>query len=625
MNVALIRRRAGRWALNGAAAIALLYILTPLIFVVWLAFFRQEIPSFPPEGYSLHWFAAILDQPKFVDGFSLSFQVGVLATLIGLALGVPAALCVTRMQFTFKVPLASLLLMPLIVPGVVLGTAMYVFHVELENGLDVDVLGTFYALVAGHIVIVIPWVVRLVTASLAGVDRSTEEAAQNLGANAWITFWRITLPAIRPGIVAGALFGFVTSFGNLEMSLFLVGPGRTTLPIVILQYLEWKIDPTIAAVSVVQILLIAGGNADHRPLREAGAGRLRWPASTSSSWSSVTATSTPCATSRCRVADGEFLVLLGPSGCGKTTTLRMVAGFIEPTSGMVRLGGGDVTLLPPWRRNAGMVFQSYALFPHLTVAQNVAFGLEMRKLPRADIERRVEETLALVRLAGYGARLPRQLSGGQQQRVALARALAIRPDVLLLDEPLSNLDAKLRQEVRVEIRELQRQMGLTTVMVTHDQEEALTMADRLVVMNEGSVRQVGSQRDLYERPADRFVAGFVGRSTFLDGAVEAAGRFRTDGGLSLACRDGKAGRAVLSLRPERVEIGPTARAGLDNSLPGTVEFVSYLGALIDIHVRLSPADRLVVQIANREGGFAPEVGQPVHVGWPASAGLVFNE
>ena len=181
-----------------------------------------------------------------------------LATLIGLALGVPAALCVVRFQFGFRAPLASLLLMPLIVPGVVLGTSMYVFHVELENGLDVDVIGTFYALVAGHVVIVIPWVVRLITASLAGVDRSTEEAAQNLGANAWVTFWRITLPAIRPGIVAGALFGFVTSFGNLEMSLFLVGPGRTTLPIVILQYLEWKIDPTIAAVSVVQILLIAG-------------------------------------------------------------------------------------------------------------------------------------------------------------------------------------------------------------------------------------------------------------------------------------------------------------------------------------------------------------------------------
>jgi putative spermidine/putrescine transport system ATP-binding protein len=325
------------------------------------------------------------------------------------------------------------------------------------------------------------------------------------------------------------------------------------------------------------------------------------------------------------IKDGEFLVLLGPSGCGKTTTLRMVAGFIEPTAGHVKLGGADITLLPPWKRNAGMVFQSYALFPHLTVAQNVAFGLEMRKLARADIERRVEDTLALVRLKGYGARLPRQLSGGQQQRVALARALAIRPDVLLLDEPLSNLDAKLRQEVRVEIRELQRQLGLTTVMVTHDQEEALTMADRLVVMNEGSVRQVGSQRDLYERPADRFVAGFVGRSTFLDGGVEAPGRFRTDGGLVLACSGGKPGRAALSLRPERLEIAAVGQAGLDNSLSGTVEFVSYLGASIDIHVRLSPNDRLVVQIANRDGGFAPEVGQSVHVGWQASAGQVFNE
>jgi len=326
------------------------------------------------------------------------------------------------------------------------------------------------------------------------------------------------------------------------------------------------------------------------------------------------------------IKDGEFLVLLGPSGCGKTTTLRMVAGFIEPTAGHVKLGGSEVTLLPPWKRNAGMVFQSYALFPHLTVAQNVAFGLEMRKLPRADIERRVEETLALVRLKGYGARLPRQLSGGQQQRVALARALAIRPDVLLLDEPLSNLDAKLRQEVRVEIRELQRQLGLTTVMVTHDQEEALTMADRLVVMNDGSVRQVGSQRDLYERPADRFVAGFVGRTTFLEGKVEAPGRFRTDGGLTLACSSGgRPGRAALSLRPERVEITREAKPGLDNSLPGTVEFVSYLGALIDIHVRLSPSDRLVVQVANRDGGFAPEVGQSVHVGWQASAAQVFTE
>ena len=326
------------------------------------------------------------------------------------------------------------------------------------------------------------------------------------------------------------------------------------------------------------------------------------------------------------IADGEFLVLLGPSGCGKTTTLRMVAGFIEPTAGHVKLGGQDVTLLPPWKRNAGMLFQSYALFPHLTVAQNVAFGLEMRKVAKAEIAKRVDEALALVRLGGLGGRLPRQLSGGQQQRVALARALAIRPDVLLLDEPLSNLDAKLRQEVRVEIRELQRQLGLTTVMVTHDQEEALTMADRLVVMNEGRVCQVGSQRDLYERPADRFVAGFVGRTSFLEGKVEAPGRFRTGGGLALVCVGGAPGPASLSLRPERVAITaqpPSSPAGLDNSLPGTVEFVSYLGASIDIHVRLSPSDRLVVQIANRDDSPAPQVGQAVQVGWQASAGQVF--
>ncbi len=323
------------------------------------------------------------------------------------------------------------------------------------------------------------------------------------------------------------------------------------------------------------------------------------------------------------VAEGEFVVLLGPSGCGKTTTLRMIAGFITPTAGSVHLGDRDVTSLPPWKRNTGLVFQSYALFPHLSVAQNVAFGLEMRKLSRADTEARVAEALRLVRLEHLAGRLPRQLSGGQQQRVALARALAIRPDVLLLDEPLSNLDAKLRQEVRVEIRELQRQLGLTTVMVTHDQEEALTMADRLVVMSEGSVRQIGSQRDLYERPADRFVAGFVGRGTFLAGHVEAPGRFRTEGGLALRCGDGDSGPGVLALRPERLEIGPAPLSGLDNSLPGTVEFVSYLGAASDVHVRLSPSDRVIVQVANRGDGFAPDVGASVHVGWTAAAARLF--
>ncbi len=324
------------------------------------------------------------------------------------------------------------------------------------------------------------------------------------------------------------------------------------------------------------------------------------------------------------IADGEFVVLLGPSGCGKTTTLRMIAGFVAPTAGRVRLGGREVTTLPPWKRNAGMVFQSYALFPHLSVAENVAFGLEMRKIAPAEIKPRVTEALRMVRLEGFAERLPRQLSGGQQQRVALARALAIRPDVLLLDEPLSNLDAKLRETVRVEIRELQRQLGITTVMVTHDQEEALIMADRLVVMSEGEVRQVGSQRDLYERPADRFVAGFVGRSNILPGKVVEPGRFETQGGIRIACAGGQAGPAVIALRPERLALGPAAQ-GLTNRLHGTVEFVSYLGANIDVHVRVSAADRVVVSQPNRADGRLPSEGDKVEVGWPAEAGVVFAE
>jgi putative spermidine/putrescine transport system ATP-binding protein len=322
------------------------------------------------------------------------------------------------------------------------------------------------------------------------------------------------------------------------------------------------------------------------------------------------------------VADGEFLVLLGPSGCGKTTTLRMVAGFVKPSGGAVRLGGADITRRPPWRRSTGMVFQNYALFPHLTAAQNVAFGLEMRKIARPEREAQAREALRMVRLEALAERLPRQLSGGQQQRVALARALAIRPDVLLLDEPLSNLDAKLREEVRVEIRELQRKLGLTTIMVTHDQEEALTVADRLVVMAEGAIRQVGTQRDLYERPADRFVAGFVGRSTFLPGRVTAPGTFESEGGLRLACAAGTApGPATLALRPEAILLDPPPDAA--NRVPGTVEFLSYLGPVRELHVRLSDRDRVVVHLPNRAGLRDVALQDHVTLGWPREAGMVF--
>jgi putative spermidine/putrescine transport system permease protein len=247
----------GRLALKAAALLTLAYILTPLVFVTWLAFFQQEIPSFPPEGYSLRWFWAIADNDRFVSGFVLSLELALIATSIGLLLALPAALCLSRLRFRGHEFVSSLLLLPLVVPGIVLGIALYVFQVEAEIASGLPLLGSLAGLLAGHVLIVIPWAVRLLSASLAGLDPSIEEAAQSLGADRLTTFRRVTLPAIRPGVVAAALFGFVASFGNLEMSLFLVGPGRTTLPIAIIQYLEWKIDPTIAAVSVLQIGLIA--------------------------------------------------------------------------------------------------------------------------------------------------------------------------------------------------------------------------------------------------------------------------------------------------------------------------------------------------------------------------------
>ncbi|MBP0445927.1 ABC transporter ATP-binding protein [Roseomonas sp. SSH11] len=292
------------------------------------------------------------------------------------------------------------------------------------------------------------------------------------------------------------------------------------------------------------------------------------------------------------VPQGEMVALLGPSGCGKTTTLRMVAGFVPPSAGRVLIGGTDVTRTPPHARNTGMVFQSYALFPHMTVADNVAFGLEMRRVNRAEREKRVREALQLVRLDKLEDRLPRQLSGGQQQRVALARALVVNPAVFLLDEPLSNLDAKLRGEVRMEIRSLQQRLGLTTLIVTHDQEEALTMADRLVVMERGRVRQVGTAEDLYESPADPFVAGFVGRCNLIEGELETPGGFRTATGALLPCIFGPrtpAGRVVMALRPEHVQIAP-AEDG-----PARLQAVTYLGAQTEYHLDFNGTPLLAIR------------------------------
>ena len=285
-----------------------------------------------------------------------------------------------------------------------------------------------------------------------------------------------------------------------------------------------------------------------------------------------------------QVAQGEMIALLGGSGCGKTTTLRMIAGFTEPTGGTILVDGEDVGRIPPYKRNIGIFFQNYALFPHMTVFENVAFGLKLQKCSKEETARRVGEILSLVKLTGLDGRYPRELSGGQQQRVALARALVTRPSILLLDEPLSNLDAKLRVEMQVEIKRIQRELGITTIIVTHDHEEAVSLADRVIVMNQGRIQQIGTPQEIFDHPASTFVADFMGFSTFLHGKAGGAPRGGKRpilcGGRTLwvaqeAAEDLDEGEScLLALRSESMTL---VEARWENAFPGRIESMTYKG------------------------------------------------
>jgi spermidine/putrescine transport system ATP-binding protein len=317
------------------------------------------------------------------------------------------------------------------------------------------------------------------------------------------------------------------------------------------------------------------------------------------------------------IADGEFFALLGPSGCGKTTTLRMIAGLEIPSAGSLKIHGDEVGRLPPNKRPVNTVFQNYALFPHMSVADNVGFGLRMLKTKKPDIEQRVAEAIGLVQLSGMEGRRPSQLSGGQQQRVALARALVNRPKVLLLDEPLAALDLKLRQGMQLELKQLQREVGITFVFVTHDQEEALALADRIGVMGDGRLLQVGTPEEIYDAPVNRFVADFIGRSNFLPGTIESSDTVcLTNGTRVTAPTDRSIGDSVaLSLRPERVELvdrgaAPAGRPTLD----GTVSTMTFLGSGVVYQVAL---DWMTIEVRseNRPSVQRRDVGDDVSLWW----------
>ncbi len=312
------------------------------------------------------------------------------------------------------------------------------------------------------------------------------------------------------------------------------------------------------------------------------------------------------------VNEGEFVSLLGPSGCGKTTTLQMIAGFLEPSAGRISLAGADLLAVPPSKRGLGIVFQSYALFPHMTAAENVAFGLEMRRVPRAKRDARVAEVLALVGLTALADRFPNRMSGGQQQRVALARALAIRPQVLLLDEPLSNLDAKLREEMQLELRQIQQRLGTTTILVTHDQSEAMALSDRVVIMNKGRVEQIARPDIAYDEPASPFVATFLGKTNYLTAVVRATGDrpVIAIGDLTWPAQPGlPAGPVTLAVRPERVGFVDTG------GLRGVVRYRVFQGSHWLLQVQTDAG--LVTIIRQNSGEVLPAEGAPVGLAWRA--------
>jgi spermidine/putrescine ABC transporter ATP-binding subunit len=316
------------------------------------------------------------------------------------------------------------------------------------------------------------------------------------------------------------------------------------------------------------------------------------------------------------IRDGEFFCLLGPSGCGKTTTLNVIGGFVAPSEGEIWIRRVRIDRLPPHQRPVNTVFQSYALFPHMTVRENVRFGLKMDRVKRAESTPRVQEALALVGLEDFGDRMPAQLSGGQQQRVAVARALVKRPAVLLLDEPLGALDLKLRQRLQIELTQIHRDVGTTFVYVTHDQEEAMSMADRIAVMRDGRVEQLGTPEEVYRRPASRFVADFIGDSNFFDAAV-AGDIARLADGSKVSCAGGS-GPATLMVRPEAIRLG-----GDDATLIGRVVHTSFLGSHVRVAVETRAAEAPVM-IALHDASSLPAAGDLVHLTWAASDGIVLE-
>jgi putative spermidine/putrescine transport system ATP-binding protein len=639
-----------RLAIGGAAGLSLAFLLLPIVALIPMSLSRTTWLAFPPDALTVEWYGRVLADREWREAAGTSLAVAAFAALLAALLGAPAGLALGRNRGAagLRRAIRAVVLLPVMVPVVLVAIALYAGFAAVGLG------GTLGALVLAHATLGVPYVVLSVETAARGLDPRLERAARSLGATAWQALLRVTLPLVRRGVLAGALFAAIVSFDEVVVALFVGGPTTTTLPRKMWSTItQDEFNPLLTAVATLQMVIAlgllgvvarlaaTGRKGDGQPPEPAGSAVSRvWP----SIGPPRGAATTPREGARLRLTDltkrfdavtavdrlalevepGELMTLLGPSGCGKTTVLNLIAGFEAPDAGAIEMDGEDVAARPPHRREVGMVFQDYALFPHLTVRENVAFPLRVRGLPEAELAGRVDAMLELVRLPGYGDRLPRQLSGGQQQRVALARALVFHPRVLLMDEPFGALDRALRETMRAELRELHRALGITVVLVTHDQDEAMDLSDRVAVMRAGRVEQVATPRALYEHPASAFVAGFVGESNLLDAVVLAvdAGTavLGTAGGRRLRAAHGsvRAGeRVVALLRPDAAVIGEAGPAG-DDGLVGVIEDVSEPGSSERVRVRLDGGERVTAIRPRRAGGPAVRRGARIALSWPVS-------
>ena len=544
----------------------------PIGVVVVFSFNEARLPV-RFTGFSLKWYQELFQDRDLIQALKNSLILAVSSCGVSAVIGTLGAVGLSRIHWKTKGVMEYISILPLMIPEIILGMVLMAFFYMLN--LPFGML----TLLIGHTVFCVPYILMEVKARLVGMDPSLEEAARDLGAGSFRAFWDITLPLIMPAVISGSLLAFAMSMDDVVISIFVTGPRVSTLPIKVYTQMKTGVTPEINALCtimlgvillVLAVYLIAGKRGKGNKLIE-----LKNLTKNFDDQQVLRGINLD-------IHENEFLTLLGPSGCGKTTTLRIIAGFEEPSGGEVLFNGIEISKLPPYKREINTVFQKYALFPHLNVMDNIGFGLNLKKVDKSVIEQKVKRMLKMVGLEGFEKRDVTLLSGGQQQRVAIARALVNEPKVLLLDEPLGALDAKIRKQMQIELKKIQREVGITFIYVTHDQEEALSMSDTVVVMNNGEIQQIGSPTDIYNEPENRFVAGFIGESNIIEGIMIRDFLVEFDG-FRFECvdkgfEDNEAIEVVL--RPEDLDIVEPDQA----KIRGTVRNITFKGVHYEILV-----------------------------------------